>query len=384
MNSKTILMMIAVIMIIVFIPVGAQAANNFESNTLNLDTEWKPAIATIQDELSRLSGTALDVFTLNITGGEVTDDDIDWMSRNLKSLVTLNISGDASFTDNDLPVKMFCAVDSSYQITTIKNIYINPTNTELHFGDSSFSNITALESVDIPNAKTFGYGAFSSESNLTEVKLPEAIEFGSLAFYRANSLASISLPKADSFGDSAFQYSDKLVDVTLPNATTFGNKAFYSCGGLVTLTLENAITFEDEAFSWTDKLKEIYLEEATTFGSYAFRSVSVLSNVHIPKLDQYGVDIFKSCRQKINLHLDASPPSNTSSSAYYPASWGSCIIIPPASVSAYDPSSTGRWNGWGINPPTITSTVPVDDNLSVTVTNDLSITFRAPLKTSRI
>ena len=129
------------------------------------------------------------------------------MSKNLSELVTLNISGSASFTDNDLPNYSFCAFTAiGYYMTKVETIYIDPTNSELNFGTGSFSYFS------------------SANTALTSVNIPKANAFGNYAFYYADKLTSVNLPNAQTFGATSFSYCKKLTTLDLPSAIQFAGR----------------------------------------------------------------------------------------------------------------------------------------------------------------
>ena len=250
--------------------------------TVNIDE------SSVGDSLQEKVETILDgkstasVAGLNITAGELTDDDVLWITNNLTELETLSITDNASFTDDTLPNGAF------KDLVKLKSVAIDLDTTEsLSFGNYAFHYCYSLEAVDIPQAVAFGVAAFQNNYKLTQVLLPKAKSFGGNSFNECKALTDISLPNTEAVGVASFVHCIRLKNVDLPKLEVVGKQMFTSCEELISVNLLNAKEFGDYIFWGCKKPIEMKLGNVPpaviydaaqsysgTFGQYMYEGSS--------------------------------------------------------------------------------------------------------------
>lgn len=352
-----------------------------DPNTISIDTAWTGS--TLQLKItSLLDGKALtDVKTLNITAGELTDDDVMFISRELINLENLNITGSTSFINNKLPDYAFSKTFLSYEnggstnLQKLKSITIDLDDDEsLSFGEGAFQECYVLTDVNLQQVVSFEDYAFMYCRALKNVNLPEAVTFGKSAFSRCTFLEKITIPRAEKFGGGVFYQCENLIEVHLPEAIIFSDYAFDKCYKLKNIELPKATTFGSHLFGEYVPLEKIDLPKAETIGDNAFYLCNLLKTVNLPQLTTIGSDAFKQCNNSITLNLGSTPPaiSNTFTSyitAYRPGDWETPkLIVPEEAEDAYKKSegwSDGLWYGWSLGEDSNDNTLSgltVDEN----------------------
>ena len=237
MKKRILSMMLALSMMVSFMPIIASAAT---SGTCGDNLTWK-----------------LDNGTLTISGtGEMKNysgnlnQSAPWHS-NIKSIKSVVIEkgvtniGDYAFS--------WC---NSLTSITIPNSVIS-------IGRDAFDNCSSLTSITIPNSITsIGYGAFEACSGLTSVTIPNSLtSISDSVFSRCDSLTSITIPNSiTSIGSCTFSSCSSLTSITIPNSvTSIGFGTFENCSNLTSITIPNSMTsIGYKAFKDCSSLKDVY------------------------------------------------------------------------------------------------------------------------------
>ena len=308
MKKRILSMMLALSMMVSFMPIIASAAT---SGTCGDNLTWK-----------------LDNGTLTISGtGEMKNysgnlnQSAPWHS-NIKSIKSVVIEkgvtniGDYAFS--------WC---NSLTSITIPNSVIS-------IGRDAFDNCSSLTSITIPNSITsIGYGAFEACSGLTSVTIPNSLtsisdsvfsrcdsltsitipnsitSIGSCTFSSCSSLTSIMIPSSiTSIGSAAFSNCSSLTSITIPSSvTSIGTGTFNFCSSLTSIIIPNSITSIGQAvFSNCSSLTNItILNSVTRIEPYAFSNCSSLTNITIPNSVTFiGEDAFNNCSSLENIKVD--------------------------------------------------------------------------------
>ena len=322
MKKRILSMMLALSMMVSFMPIIASAAT---SGTCGDNLTWK-----------------LDNGTLTISGtGEMKNysgnlnQSAPWHS-NIKSIKSVVIEkgvtniGDYAFS--------WC---NSLTSITIPNSVIS-------IGRDAFDNCSSLTSITIPNSITsIGYGAFEACSGLTSVTIPNSLtSISDSVFSRCDSLTSITIPNSitsigsctfsscsslTSISDSVFSRCDSLTSITIPSSvtsigtgtfnfcssltsiiipksiTSIGQAVFSNCSSLTNITIPNSVTYIGAyAFSSCSSLTNItILNSVTRIEPYAFSNCSSLTNITIPNSVTFiGEDAFNNCSSLENIKVD--------------------------------------------------------------------------------
>lgn len=350
--------------------------------------------------------------TLTITAGEITDDDLIWIVKNLSSLEELNITGAATFTLDSVdgedvmqfPDDVFNGasyagnVMDRLRVVTIdidasEGIYLGNTNfytcpelesitiTSLEeiLESTCIANCRKLRSIDFPNLKKIvgggnfndldvlpsltlnslitasGNGLFNNLESMTTVTMENARTFGDSAFRSSELLTTVNLPEAETFGDYAFSECRVLERIELPKTISFEDNAFMESVLLNSVTLENVTSFGRSAFGWCTSLESISLPKVKTFDSYAFDTCTDLIILELPLLESTGAFFLKNCNNKVTVTLGETIPSMSVSSgnpdAYDIEGLGAEIDVPnPRVYQAINDGNTidEFWYKWKI------------------------------------
>ena len=285
MKKRILSMMLALSMMVSFMPIIASAAT---SGTCGDNLTWK-----------------LDNGTLTISGtGEMKNysgnlnQSAPWHS-NIKSIKSVVIEkgvtniGDYAFS--------WC---NSLTSITIPNSVIS-------IGRDAFDNCSSLTSITIPNSITsIGYGAFEACSGLTSVTIPNSLtSISDSVFSRCDSLTSITIPSSvTSIGTGTFNFCSSLTSIIIPNSiTSIGQAVFSNCSSLTNITIPNSVTYIGAyAFSSCSSLTNItILNSVTRIEPYAFSNCSSLTNITIPNSVTFiGEDAFNNCSSLENIKVD--------------------------------------------------------------------------------
>ena len=265
MKKRILSMMLALSMMVSFMPIIASAAT---SGTCGDNLTWK-----------------LDNGTLTISGtGEMKNysgnlnQSAPWHS-NIKSIKSVVIEkgvtniGDYAFS--------WC---NSLTSITIPNSVIS-------IGRDAFDNCSSLTSITIPNSITsIGYGAFEACSGLTSVTIPNSLtSISDSVFSRCDSLTSITIPSSvTSIGTGTFNFCSSLTSIIIPNSiTSIGQAVFSNCSSLTNITIPNSVTFiGEDAFNNCSSLENIKVDDKNKYYSSIGGN---LYNSDKTKLIQYAI-----------------------------------------------------------------------------------------------
>ena len=151
-------------------------------------------------------------------------------------------------------------------------------------GDSLFSNLPALETVDFPDTLiSIGTNSFRGCSSLKSIELPSSLDsIGIGAFGNCTQLQSAKLSDGlESIGSWAFSYCPELSEIQLPETLTeLGSAAFYECTSLTNITIPQNVTALNEfTFVACSALEDITIEgELTYLGGSVFSGTKWFSN----------------------------------------------------------------------------------------------------------
>ncbi len=210
-----------------------------------------------------------------------------------RALTTVTLPNEADLADH---VFYKCV-----SLKTVTNI-----NTIKTFGQYSFSECTALESVDLsaayPMTGLEDY-AFANCTKLKSVILPQGATLGAYAFYKCPVLDTVAnLEKVNTFGNYSFSACG-FTELDLSNSkstTVYGNYAFSACPKLKTVKLPLGAKLDGNyLFSSCTLLTTVEnLENAASIkGAYAFLACTGLTEVNlsnVPK-DGFGGYLFYKC-----------------------------------------------------------------------------------------
>lgn len=129
------------------------AANAYEDGTINIDTTWT---GTLGDSIQSLHATLTDIKRLNITTGQLKNDDVMWISGNLSNLETLSITANAYFEGDSLPDAAFSNNSGSTKMSKLKTVTIDiDDDKNLTFGMYAFWHCDELTTISLSEATTF-------------------------------------------------------------------------------------------------------------------------------------------------------------------------------------------------------------------------------------
>jgi len=335
-----------VVLMLLYIITPVYAANNFDTNTVNIDTQWDVTGGkTLEDEIRTLCGGNLtDITILNITAGELTDADVMWITENLSALVTLNINNNATFTTETidgeevmlLPERAFSGISGrgaeNGEMNNLVDVTINIDDSSIiHLNKENFSYCAELKTLTIEEARnivgiacvyqnpkltditlnnltlmeypTNSLGAFENSHALVSVTLPSVTKVGFSAFGDCGLLETVNLPEAITFDGMVFSRCSSLTSITLPKAETFGTDAFFSCLKLTSVSLPKTISMGSESFEACRKLTTVDMPLVTSFGERVFMYCEALESISLPELTAIGAGGFNDCKKLVTVDL---------------------------------------------------------------------------------
>ncbi len=357
MKKNFLALVILTLLVLLFFPNTALAANNYDSGTRTLTIDSPPSVSTysypawdiFQQELINLVGgeaNLSNVKTLKITGGVIYGnadnpniaglafDDISFLQQKLSGLEVLEISGSVSFNSNT--IRDYAFLTQPGILENLTTVIINPSNSSLTFGNSVFNSTlkdaSKLVSVSIPKAVQFGNNAFTNQRNLTTVSLDNVTSFGDAAFSYNYNLATISLPETTTFGSNAFSQCFRLSNISLPKATIFGDSSF---------TCSNVSANGSEV---NNALTSLSLPEVTTIGQSFLNGYTAITSVSMPKVTSIGNYAFDKSKAGIELTLGVTPPAVTSSTFLFYSTQSNThrLNIPKSAEATYKAVNDGN------------------------------------------
>lgn len=272
-SQRLLSMVLALSMLLTFLPVSAFADDSSTSAAKNKHTEIVSGEGTYTYTLNDDNTATLTKFT-----GE---------HANVPSSVTTRDG--KPYTVTAIGKNAFATMDGSDKHQKNEELQsVNLPNTITEIGDHAFyycQNANFM-SITIPNGVTkIKEGTFGYCTSLKNVTLPNSItSIGVGAFSVCSALTSITLPKGlATIEDYAFSYAG-LTEVNLPNSiTSIGEGAFSMCTALTSIKLPEGLNkIEDYAFAAAG-LTEVNLPNSiTSIGGGAFSSCTALNHIKLP------------------------------------------------------------------------------------------------------
>jgi hypothetical protein len=174
----------------------------------------------------------------------------------------------------------------------------------------SFGNC-ALTNITIPDSVTKIYeGAFDTCSNLISIDIPDGVtELGTFAFYSCENLKEVHLGNhLQVIGDGAFAYCNSLTSITIPDSVKELGSAFYNCTGLEQVILPKGITtIALDLFANCNLTSVVIPNRVKTIGTGAFSGNQDLTSVTIPAgVTTIEYEAFYECDHLTNVTIPAS------------------------------------------------------------------------------
>ncbi len=142
------------------------------------------------------------------------------------------------------------------------------------FGSTDSSVPNSLTELSFPRLKSVGDNTFTGLSRLRKIDLPQVTEIGKKAFYSCVSLTDVNCPKVEILNDEAFKGCHMLRDIDCSQVTSVGLRAFEDCYDLKHLVFSSLQELKgDYAFSGC---KNLLLEfpRVVTWINFKFFSAS--------------------------------------------------------------------------------------------------------------
>ena len=258
--------------------------------------------------------------------------------------ITLNVtSGNLWFGAESSNYCVMGAISTTGQVycNMLQSVSIGSSVTSI--GNYAFQNCSSLASVTVPSSVTsISSSAFYNCYSLASVTIPSGVtSISPSAFQNCYSLVSITIPSSvTSIGNYAFQNCPSLASVTVPNSvTSISTYAFYNCYSLVSITIPSGVTsISPSAFQNCYSLASVTVPSSvTSIGNYAFHNCYPLASITIPNsVTSIGTYAFRGCYGVGAYHvLPTTPPTLSSTNAFYNIPSDCIIYVPAASLAAY-------------------------------------------------
>ena len=164
-------------------------------------------------------------------------------------------------------------------------------------GNYAFCKLSALEDLSLPKVTTVGVSAFTDCTSLRSFSAPKLTKCG--GFSNCISLANLSLDSVTELSADCFKNCSGLKFISIPNCTKIGVSAFDSCTGLNNIVADSLKLVKDRAFRQCVELHSLSFPAVKRIGSYAFDGCNGLGDISIPKCEFLGEKAFAGCT---NLH----------------------------------------------------------------------------------
>ena len=180
---------------------------------------------------------------------------------------------------------------------------------------STFENCVSLTAINIPNGVTRIWDdAFSGCTSLTSINIPDGVtNVGSNAF-SGSGLTSINIPDSVKYMDhSVFAGCSSLSSVTgMASVTNISAAAFKNCVSLTAINIPNGVAqIYDDAFSGCTKLTSIHIPDTVTeIGDNAFKECIHLKTVTgmngVKQIGRFYGSTFYGCKALTSIHIPDS------------------------------------------------------------------------------
>lgn len=150
-------------------------------------------------------------------------------------------------------------------------------------------------------------------SNIESVKLPNAKSFGEYCLFDCPNLKNLSAPKCETLGDYCLVFNDSLKTLTLESATHLGNGIAENCKELITIHIPNAERIKDNFAMLCPNLNHIYAPVLEIVGSNFASTTTKLEFCNLSNLSKHGARFLRGLNkdQKLELHLPILPKKNS-------------------------------------------------------------------------
>ena len=193
-------------------------------------------------------------------------------------------------------------------------------------GKEVFEGCSSVTSIEIPNSVTsIGQSAFASCSSVTSIEIPNSVtSIGNNAFGGCNSLTSIEIPNSvTSIGVNVFSYCNSLTSIEIPNSVTSigGDGAFFACESLTSIEIPNSVTsIGDNAFAYCSSLTSIEIPNSiTSIGNEAFAYCKSLTDVYYSgsesEWNNISIDSYNKYLINATIHYNSTMPKGTNSTS---------------------------------------------------------------------
>lgn len=171
------------------------------------------------------------------------------------------------------------------------------------FEYSTFSEKSALTTVNIPNAETLGGYCFNNCPSLTGIYAPKVKKFDTLTFGSCYSLSSFSHPLISSLGSQCFYRCRSLSSVDFPSLLSIDINCFEQCSALYSFNMPNGVKdIPSKAFTKSG-LTFVDWPSIKSIGDNCFSDCVSLSDVELPALTGIGNAAFSGCLALHDLDL---------------------------------------------------------------------------------
>lgn len=198
------------------------------------------------------------VTTLEISGGNLLNEDLESVKDHLPNLKRLIIDETVRYPDDGIPNSCFKNMKSLEEVTInapakTRSAYNDYEGTNVIYGNA-FEGCTSLKNVSIPNVTYLYYEAFKGCSSLESIEMPDVTTLSTSVFENCTSLKQIRMPKVESLRLKVFKNCSSLEKVEMPSVYEFYNEdeQFSGCKNLKEITIREYRIWAESANSFKD------------------------------------------------------------------------------------------------------------------------------------
>ena len=231
------------------------------------------------------------------------------LPHSLTSIGSSAFYGCSSLTSITIPEKVpFIPSWAFRDCTNLTTVKIEGNITTI--SDYAFCGCAALREFTIPASVTnIDYDAFAGCSSLSSVTIPKGVtKIDDGVFGGCSSLSSVTfLGPVTKIGQSAFSRCSSLTSdsFVLPETvTTIGQDAFNQCTGLTSFKIPSKVmTLDYSTFGACTNLASVDLNNVTQIGSSVFSSCSSLTSIDLRNITSIGRHAFWNCSKLTSVAL---------------------------------------------------------------------------------
>ena len=180
---------------------------------------------------------------------------------------------------------------------------------------SAFKNCVSLTTISIPNGVTRIWDdAFSGCTSLTSINIPDGVTNVGANAFSGSGLTSINIPDSVKYMDhSVFAGCSSLSSVTgMASVTNISAAAFKNCVSLTAINIPNGVAqIYDDAFSGCTSLTSIHIPDTVTeIGDNAFKECIHLKTVTgmngVKQIGRFYGSTFYGCKALTSIHIPDS------------------------------------------------------------------------------